>query len=459
MTNSARPANVSDGSPPGPPRSGLRRVSLTQWILVSMVVGILLGWLFPESARAAHHDWAATDLSVLSNVFLRMIKSLIVPLLFGTLVVGIAGHGDDMKRVGKLALRSIIYFEVITTLALAVGLLTVNLVQPGRGVDVGAASAKEGTQLASTQTTLSSVLEHTVPQSFFDAASRNEVLQIVFFSIIFAVALSQVRQESAKTFMLSACESLSEVMFKFTGIVMKFAPIGIGAAIAVTVSKSGLGVLRNLGILVLSLYGALVAFVLLVLVPVMIAARVPIGRFLRAVREPWLIAFTTASSEAALPLAMERMEALGVPRRIVAFVLPTGYSFNLDGSTLYLALASVFAAQAAGIDMPISTQLYMMLTLMLTSKGVAAVPRAALVILSGALTQFNLPLQAVAVILGVDALMDMARTSINLFGNCLATVVMARWEGEFDRPGAAVPVADALAGRRLEAPAVETPVA
>ena len=459
MTNSARPANVSDGSPPGPPRSGLRRVSLTQWILVSMVVGILLGWLFPESARAAHHDWAATDLSVLSNVFLRMIKSLIVPLLFGTLVVGIAGHGDDMKRVGKLALRSIIYFEVITTLALAVGLLTVNLVQPGRGVDVGAASAKEGTQLASTQTTLSSVLEHTVPQSFFDAASRNEVLQIVFFSIIFAVALSQVRQESAKTFMLSACESLSEVMFKFTGIVMKFAPIGIGAAIAVTVSKSGLGVLRNLGILVLSLYGALVAFVLLVLVPVMIAARVPIGRFLRAVREPWLIAFTTASSEAALPLAMERMEALGVPRRIVAFVLPTGYSFNLDGSTLYLALASVFAAQAAGIDMPISTQLYMMLTLMLTSKGVAAVPRAALVILSGALTQFNLPLQAVAVILGVDALMDMARTSINLFGNCLATVVMARWEGEFDRPGAGVPVADALAGRRLEAPAVETPVA
>jgi proton glutamate symport protein len=422
-----------------------------------MVVGIFLGWMFPESARDIHRGWAATDLNVLSNVFLRMIKSLIVPLLFGTLVVGIAGHGDDMKRVGKLALRSIIYFEVITTLALAVGLITVNLVKPGRGVDLGAASSKEGAQLAANQTTFSGVLEHTVPQSFFEAASKNEVLQIVFFSIIFAVALSQVRQERAKTFMLSACESLSEVMFKFTGIVMKFAPIGIGAAIAVTISKSGLGVLRNLGILVLSLYGALIVFVLLVLVPVMMVARVPIGRFLRAVREPWLIAFTTASSEAALPLAMERMEALGVPRRIVAFVLPTGYSFNLDGSTLYLALASVFAAQAAGIDMPISTQLVMMLTLMLTSKGVAAVPRASLVILSGALTQFNLPLQAVAVILGVDALMDMARTSINLFGNCLATVVMARWDGEFDRPGASVPVADALAGRRLEAPAVETP--
>ncbi|HEY3564080.1 MAG TPA: dicarboxylate/amino acid:cation symporter [Casimicrobiaceae bacterium] len=441
----------------GVPKRGLRRISLTQWIIISMVIGIVLGWLFPETARDAHHGWAATDLNVFSNVFLRMIKSLIVPLLFGTLVVGIAGHGDDMKRVGKLALRSIIYFEVVTTLALAVGLFTVNIVKPGRGVDLGVASSREGAQLAANQTTFSGVLEHTVPQSFFEAATKNEVLPIVFFSIIFAVALAQVRQDRAKTFMLSACESLSEVMFKFTGIVMKFAPIGIGAAIAVTISKSGLGVLRNLSILVLSLYGALLVFVLFVLVPVMIVARVPIGRFLRAVREPWLIAFTTASSEAALPLAMERMEKLGVPRRIVAFVLPTGYSFNLDGSTLYLALASVFAAQAAGIDMPISTQLVMMLTLMLTSKGVAAVPRASLVILSGALTQFNLPLQAVAVILGVDALMDMARTSINLFGNCLATVVMARWDGEFDRPALATPVADAMAGRRLEAPYVETP--
>jgi proton glutamate symport protein len=455
MSHSDVPIAANGAVVAPPPRRS--RGSLTQWIIISMVIGIAVGWLFPESARDAHHGWAATDLNVLSSVFLRMIKSLIVPLLFGTLVVGIAGHGDDMKRVGKLALRSIVYFEVVTTLALAVGLIVVNVVKPGRGVDLGAASSREGTQLAANQTTLSGVLEHTVPQSFFEAATKNEVLQIVFFSIIFAVALSQVRQDRAKTFMLSACESLSEVMFKFTGIVMKFAPIGIGAAIAVTISKSGLGVLRNLGILVLSLYGALVIFVLLVLVPVMIIARVPIGRFLRAVREPWLIAFTTASSEAALPLAMERMEALGVPRRIVAFVLPTGYSFNLDGSTLYLALASVFAAQAAGINMPISTQLVMMLTLMLTSKGVAAVPRASLVILSGALTQFNLPLQAVAVILGVDALMDMARTSINLFGNCLATVVMARWDGEFDRPAASTPVADAMAGRRLEAPVVETP--
>jgi proton glutamate symport protein len=440
-----------------PPKSGLRRITLSQWIVISMVLGILVGWAFPEGARDIHRGWAATDLNVLSNVFLRMIKSLIVPLLFATLVVGIAGHGDDMKRVGRLAFRSIVYFEIVTTLALVIGLLAVNIVKPGKGVDLGAASTKEGAEFATTHTSLSGVIEHTVPQSFFDAAAKNEVLQIVFFAIIFAVALSKV-QGPSKTFMLSACESLSEVMFKFVAIVMNYAPVGIGAAIAVTVSKSGLGVLRNLGILVGTLYGALIVFVLCVFVPIALLFRVPIKRFVKAVKEPWLIAFTTASSEAALPLAMERMEQLGVPRRIVAFVLPTGYSFNLDGSTLYLALASVFAAQAAGIDMPISTQLVMMLTLMLTSKGVAAVPRASLVILSGALAQFGLPLQAVAVILGVDAVMDMARTSLNVVGNCLATVVMARWEGDFDKPELSTPVADGIAGDALRVPAVKTPV-
>src|SRR5512132_1897675 len=405
--------------------NSIRRISLTQWIIISMIVGVLLGWLAPGFAIA---------LKPLSTIFLNMIKSLIAPLLFATLVVGIAGHGDDMKRVGKLAFRSIIYFEIVTTIALAVGLLAVNIVKPGVGVDLGAASAKEGAQLATKHTTLSGVIEHTVPQSFFEAAANNEVLQIVFFAIIFSVALSRV-QGSSKSFMLAACESLSEVMFKFVGIVMAYAPIGIGAAIAVTVSKGGLGILRNLGILVGTLYGALIVFVLFVFIPIALIFRVPLRRFVRAVREPWLIAFTTASSEAAFPLAMERMEQLGVPRRIVAFVLPTGYSFNLDGSTLYLALASVFAAQAAGIDMPLSQQLVMMLTLMLTSKGVAAVPRASLVILSGALAQFGLPLRAVAVMLGVGALMDMARTSLNVVGNCLATVVMARWEGDFDKQG------------------------
>jgi proton glutamate symport protein len=438
-----------------PPRRGFGRVSQTQWIIISMIVGVAIGMFFPDHGPG-EKGFQATDLQILSTVFLRMIKSLIVPLLFATLVVGIAGHGDDMKRVGKLAFRSIVYFEIVTTLALVVGLLAVNIVKPGRGVNLAAASAETGTQLAQTTATFSSVVEHTVPQSFFEAASKNEVLQIVFFAILFAVALSQV-QGAAKTFMLSFCESLSEVMFKFVGIVMKFAPFGIGGAIAVTVGKSGIGVLKNLGVLVLTLYGALVVFILFVLLPIAITFKVPIRRFWEAAKEPWLIAFTTASSEAALPLALQNMERLGVPRRIVSFVLPTGYSFNLDGSTLYLALASVFVAQAAGIDMPISQQVLMMLTLMLTSKGVAAVPRASLVILSGALTQFGLPLQGVAVILGVDALMDMARTSINLVGNCLATVVMARWEGSFELPSHDTPVADAMAGAPLTVPRVSTP--
>lgn len=402
-----------------------KKISLSAWIIIAMVVGTLVGWQFPEAADGA---------KVLSNLFLRMIKLLVVPLILSTLVVGIAGHGDDMKKVGRLALRSIIYFEVVTTLALVVGLLAVNIAKPGVGIDLSKASAEEGAKFATNKVTLGGVLEHVVPTSFFDAAAHNEVLQIVFFSVLFSAGLATIPASRGKETMLAFFEGLAEVMFKFTGYVMTFAPIGIGGAIAYTVGKSGLGVLLSLGKLVLTLYGALVVFVLAVLLPVAWFAKVPIKRFLQKVKEPWLLAFSTASSEAALPLAMTRLEELGVPKRIIAFVMPTGYSFNLDGTTLYLALASVFAAQAAGVEMTVGQQVVMLLTLMLTSKGVAAVPRAALVILSGTLTMFGLPLEAVAVILGVDALMDMARTSVNLLGNCLATVVMARWEGEFPDP-------------------------
>ncbi len=410
---------------------GFLGIGFSQWILISMVVGILIGWLAPEFAP---------NLKPFANIFLRMIKSLIVPLLFSTLVVGIAGHGDDMKKVGRLALRSIIYFEIVTTAALAIGLIAVNLVKPGVGVQLSTTGGSEEFKaLAAKTPTFASVLEHTVPQSFFEAAAGNEVLQIVFFAIIFAVALARVEGKS-KIVMLDWLQSMSDIMFKFVGIVMVYAPIGIGAAIGVTVGKSGLGVMINLAKLVGTLYVSLIIFVLGVLLPVALVMRIPIKRFFNAVKNPWLIAFTTASSEAAFPQAMQAMERFGVPRRIVAFVLPTGYSFNLDGSTLYLAIASVFVAQAAGIPMPISQQLLMMLTLMLTSKGVAAVPRASLVILSGALAQFGLPLEGIAVILGVDAIMDMARTSVNLLGNCLATAVMARWEGE-----ELVPVADGVA--------------
>ena len=422
-----------------------------------MVVGVTVGWLFPDAPNTT--GFRATDLQVLSNIFLRMIKSLVAPLLFGTLVVGVAGHGDDMKRVGKLALRSIIYFEIVTTMALAVGLVAVNIVKPGIGVNLAAAAATTGAQLATAKPTFASVLEHTVPTSFIEAAARNDAIQITFFSILFAVALSQV-QGPAKTLILSFCESLTDVMFKFTGFVMKFAPIGIGGAISATIGKSGIGVLKNLGALVFTLYGSLAVFALVVLLPIALMFKVPVRRFWRATKEPWLVAFSTASSEAALPLALRSMERLGVPRRIVSFVLPTGYTFNMDGTTLYLAMASVFVAQAAGIAMPVSQQIVMMLTLMLTSKGLAAVPRASLVVLSGTLAQFGLPLQGVAVILGVDALMDMARTSLNVLGNCLATVLLARWEGSFalSADEAAAPQPPAPASLPVIAPTAATAV-
>lgn len=415
-----------------------RTLSLTHWILISMVLGTLVGAWFPETAQA---------LKPLSTIFLRMIKSLIAPLIFATLVVGIAGHGDDLKRVGRLALKSLIYFEIVTTLALFIGLIAVNITRPGDGVGLDAGKGETGKEFAAKQTTLSGVLEHIVPTSIFEAAAQNEVLQIVFWSIIFAVALVKV-PEKHRQFMLTALETLAEVMFKFTGIVMNYAPIGIGAAIAVTVGHSGIGVLFNLGKLILTLYVALLVFMVLVLLPVALWARIPLRKFAKAVKEPALIAFATTSSEAALPKAMLAMESIGVPKRIVAFVMPTGYSFNLDGTTLYLAVASVFAAQAAGIEMSWGQQLVMMLSLMLTSKGVAAVPRASLVILSGTLASFGLPLEAVAVILGVDELMDMARTTVNLIGNCLATCVLARWEGEFDDNAMGHPTALAIAEER-----------
>ncbi len=410
----------------------LRRISLTQWIVISMAIGVLTGWLFPEFSQ---------NVRIVSNIFLRMIKSIIVPLLFGTLVMGIAGHSDDLKMVGRLAFRSIVYFEIVTTLALVIGLVAVNLTQPGVGVALQTTAAT-GQELAAKKTTVQGMIEHIVPQSIVEAAATNDVLQVVFFAILFGVALSQVKGKPKET-MLNLFEGLSEVMFKFTGYVMKFAPLGIGAAMAYTVGHSGMGVLINLGKLVLTLYGALAVFVLLVLVPVMIIAKIPIRKFLSAVKGPAMIAFSTTSSDAALPDALKQMKAFGVPNRIVSFVLPTGYSFNLDGSTLYLAVASIFVAQAAGIELTVGQQVLMMLTLMLTSKGVAGVPRSSLVILSGTLASFGLPLEGVAIILGVDELLDMGRTTVNVVGNCLAAAVMARWEGEL--PPGGLPAPDAAA--------------
>lgn len=397
----------------------LRKVSLTQWIMISMVAGVLIGWFFPAESQ---------HLKVVSNVFLRLIKCLLVPLVFGTLVVGIAGHSDDLKTVGRLAFKAILYFEIVTTLALVVGLGAVNLTRPGDGIRLPDAGTGKD-QIAAQKVTVAGILEHIVPRSFFESAAANDVLQVVCFAVLFAIALAQVPGKPKET-MVGFCEALTEVMFRFVGLVMKFAPFGIGAAMAFTVGHSGLGVLVNLAKLVLTLYGALLVFCLLVLWPVARWSRIPVREFLRAIREPALLAFSTTSSDAALPDAMKRMIAFGVPKRIVSFVMPLGYAFNLDGSTLHLAVASVFVAQAAGVELSLGQQLAIMLTLMLTSKGVAGVPRATQVILAGTLVTFDLPLEGVVIIMGVDELMDMARTTVNLAGNCLATAVMARWEGE-----------------------------
>ncbi len=393
----------------------LRRLSLTAWIFIGMAAGIALGIAAPGIAGR---------LSPVSNIFLRLIRSIIAPLIFGTLVYGIAGSGD-LKRMGRIGLKAIIYFEAVTTVALFLGLAAVNLVQPGAGMKLE--PAPEEPVLTQATPTPGSILEHVFPASIIDAMARGDVLQIVVFSFLFGAACAAIGAKAKPV--VAFCESLGEVMFRYTNYVMYLAPLGVGAAIAVTVAGKGSGVLLGLGKLILTMYAAQIIFVTLILGSIVMLFRIPAGAFYRAAREPFLIAFSTASSEAALPRALENMQQFGVPKHIVAFVLPAGYSFNLDGSTLYLSLASVFVAQAAGVKLTLGQQLFMMLTLMLTSKGVAGVPRAALVILAGTLSTFQLPMEGVAVLLGIDALMDMARTSVNVLGNCLASAVVARWEG------------------------------
>ncbi|MBL8293557.1 MAG: dicarboxylate/amino acid:cation symporter [Bryobacterales bacterium] len=394
----------------------MKRLSITAWIFIGMAAGIALGVLFPDFSK---------NLTPISNIFLRLIKSVLAPLLFGTLVAGIAGSGS-VKTMGRIGGKAILYFEIVTTLALLVGLLAVNIAKPGVGLTLERSAAEQ--QIAGAPPpSFGQLLEHTFPTSVIDAMARGEVLQLVVFCFIFGAACTAIGAKAKP--IVEWSESLAEVMFRFTHYVMYTAPFAVCAALAVTVGSRGLGVLLGLGKLILTLYVSLAVFVVAILIPIIILCRIPMRRFYEAVKEPWLIAFSTSTSEAALPVALENMERMGVPKHIVGFVLPTGYSFNLDGTTLYLSLASVFVAQAAGVELSIAQQIMMMLTLMLTSKGVAGVPRASLVILSGTLVSFHLPVEGVALILGVDAVMDMARTSVNVLGNCLASAVVARWEG------------------------------
>jgi proton glutamate symport protein len=399
----------------------IEKKHLTAWILVAMFIGIALGSDFPEISK---------PLKVFSDIFLRLIKTIIAPLLFSTLVVGIAGH-SNIKQVGRMGLKSIFYFEVVTTVALVIGLFAINLTQAGVGSNLEAQNA----QIEKANTLLAQKGSHDVildifPENIAKAVVENQILQIVMFSILFGIGLALVKNEEKKNAMLLFAESLSEVMFKFTHIVMLFAPLAVGGAMAYSVASLGMGVLGNLLKLVGTLYGALFAFVALVLVPIGLIVKLPFKKLIDAISEPVSIAFATASSEAALPKAMEQLEKMGIPRKIVAFVLPTGYSFNLDGTTLYLSLASVFIAQASGIDLTLGQQIQMCLILMLTSKGVAGVRGASFLILVSTVSSLGLDPTKAFAILAVDALMDMGRTSVNVIGNCLATYVIAKWEGE-----------------------------
>jgi proton glutamate symport protein len=394
------------------------RRSLTGWIFVGLLAGAELG-----------HDWpsVAIKLQLLGTIFLRLIKVIIAPLLFGTLVVGIAGHAD-LRKVGRLAVKSLVYFEVVSTVAMLIGFAAINLSRAGYGVTLPAATP--GETISVVPHTATQIIIDIFPESIAKSVAEGQLLQVVVFSVLFAMALILV-PEAKRRPMLDFAGSLSETMFKFTNLVMYAAPIGVFGSVAYTIGHLGLGVMLPLLKLLATMYAALLFFVLCVLFPIALLARIPIKSFLHAVTEPLTIAFATASSEATLPRALEEMELFGVPRETVAFVLPTGYSFNMDGASIYQSLALIFVAQAAGMHLALGQQLMMLLTLMISSKGTAGVARGSLLIVFGAATSFHLPMEPLFLLFAIDQLMDMGRTVVTVLGNCVACVVIARWEGEF----------------------------
>jgi proton glutamate symport protein len=406
----------------------VRRRSLMPWIVVAMIAGTELGLDAPS---------VAMSLRIVSDVFLRLIKTIVGPLILATLISGIAGHGD-LKGVGRMAWKSLLYFEVVTTLALVIGLVAINVTKAGVGLSVQSNGAQVSAPKSSAPTPEGAaapamkwqdIVLHVFPENLAKSLVEGQILQVSVFAVIFGVALAMLGERGAP--MLRLAESLSEVMFKFTNIVMYLAPAAVGAALAYTVGQSGAGVLVNLGKLVMTYYCALIVFALGVMVPVMLLFRIPVGGFWKAVMEPASIAFATSASEAALPLAMEEMEAFGVPRKIVSFVIPAGYSFNMDGAAVYLTMGAIFTAQAAGMHLRLADQIMIVLILMLASKGVSGVPRATLLVLMATASSLRLPSEPIFVILGIDAVMDMGRTTVNVVGNCLASAVVAKWEGEF----------------------------
>lgn len=397
---------------------------LTLFIFLALVAGVLFGWLDPTHA---------SKMQPVADAFLKMVKMIIAPLIFATLVVGIAGHGD-VKNLGKIGLKTIVYFEIITTFALILGLVMANVFKPGVDFNIDLSNvsmaAVQKMQNVHIDHSLSHLILDMIPTSVFKAMAEGNLLQIVVFAIFFALAICAVGQKARPV--LDFLHSTCEIMFKFTEYVMFFAPLGVFGAISATIGQNGIGILSSYAKLIVITYASLILFVVFVLFIACKIINVPFKSLLVALKEPALLAFTTASSEAALPKAMDVMEKFGVPKNIVSFVMPTGYTFNLDGSTLYLALTALFCAQIAGVELNISQQLAIMLTLMLTSKGIAGVPRVALVVLTGTLAGFHIPVIGVAILLGIDQILDMGRTTVNLIGNCVATAVVAKWENAFD---------------------------
>ena len=402
----------------------MKNSALTLWIIIALVAGIIVGVAAPDFAVRMHP---------LATIFLRMVKMIIAPLLFATLVVGIAGHGD-VKKIGRVGVKTIVYFEVVTTIALCIGLAVANLFNPGHGATHPAflPHLDEISKVSSSlvHSSFGEFVSNLFPTSVIQSMAEGNLLQIVVFSIFFALAICTIGKKAKPV--MDILNSMCQIMFKFTEFVMLFAPIGIFGAISYTIGSNGVVVLKNYAKIIFSLYFALAIFVVIVLFIACKIVRISLRSLIQAIEEPALLAFTTASSEAALPKAMEIMEKFGVPKSIVGFVMPTGYTFNLDGSTLYLAIAVIFCAQIAGVPLSIEQQLIIMFALMVTSKGIAGVPRVALIVLAGTLTSFNIPIIGVAILLGIDQLLDMGRTTVNLIGNCVATVVIARWENEFD---------------------------
>lgn len=405
-----------------------RRRSLLVWTFLAMLAGAELGMDAP---------FAATQTRFAADIFLRLIRMIVAPLIFGGIVTGIAGHGE-LRGVGRVALKSIFFFEVVTTIGLVLGAVAINWTQAGAGVVLP--TLVDAAPTAAKPETWQQILVNIFPENIAQAVAQGQILQVAVFALFFGTALALIPAERRAP-MMALVQSLTDTIFRMTRFVMLLAPVAAGAAMAYTVGNMGLATLLPLAKLAATCYGTLIVFVLGVFVPILLIARIPLGRFVALVAEPAALGFATTSSEAALPLAMERMEALGVPRWIVSFVIPTGYSFNLTGSTLYLAMAALFAAQAGGLHLSMMQQIVLLATLALSSKGIAGVPRATLVVLLGVAGSFQIPTAAVLMLLGVDTLMDMGRTGLNVVGNCMAAAVVARWEGEFD-PAHAVEAAE-----------------